>query len=195
VTSQRRPAPGDSAHRTLTVQAPSRRERLLLGCGAVGPPLFVIAFLIEGATRSHYSPLRHPVSSLSIGEFGWVQQANFMVTGALMIGFAIGLRLTARRTGGGRSTPVLIGLFGLGLIGAGVFTADPISGFPPGTPMTAVIRSVQGRLHDLAGTPVFFGLPAACIVMARQFARTGRRGWALYSGSCDPSVGGLRGPR
>jgi hypothetical membrane protein len=181
VKNQRRQWESDSHHRTSTEQALSGRERFLLGCGVVGPPLFVIVFLIEGATRAHYSPLRHPVSSLSIGEFGWVQKANFMGTGALMIGFAVGLGLTARHAGGGRSTPLLIGLFGLGLIGAGVFNADPISGFPSGTPMIAAIRSVHGQLHDLAGTPVFLGLPVACIVMARQLARAGRRGWATYS--------------
>lgn len=31
-------------------------------CGAVGGPLFVIAFLIQGTVRPGYDPMRHPVS-------------------------------------------------------------------------------------------------------------------------------------
>jgi hypothetical protein len=41
--------------------------KVLLACGVIGPVLFIILFLIEGATRADYSPLRQPVSSLSIG--------------------------------------------------------------------------------------------------------------------------------
>ena len=109
------------------------RTRLLLACGAVGPPLFIVAFLVEGATRAGYSPLRHPVSSLSIGDYGWTQRLNFVVTGLLIIAFALGLRPALRRYGAGIWAPLLVGLVGLGLIGAGVFVADPLSGYPPGT--------------------------------------------------------------
>lgn len=160
---------------------PPRTERILLTCGAIGAPLFVVILLIEGSTRAHYSPLRHPVSSLSIGECGWVQMTNFVVTGTLMIAFGIGLFPAIRREGGGIWVPLLIGLFGTGLIGAGIFVADPISGFPPGSPMLVEIRSTNGRLHDVFGIPVFLGLPVACGVLAYRFARTRRKGWAVYT--------------
>lgn len=100
-----------------------RLERALLACGAIGAPLFVAVFLVEGARRSDYGPPRHPVSSLAVGEYGWVQIANFLITGALMLAFALGLRLALRRYGGGPGQPVLIGLFAVGLIGAG-FRSD-----------------------------------------------------------------------
>lgn len=67
--------------------------RRLLLCGAVAGPLFVLVFLIEGATRADYSSLRHPVSSLAIGDLGWVQTVNFLITGSLVVAFAIGLHL------------------------------------------------------------------------------------------------------
>ncbi len=70
------------------------KTKALLGCGVIAGPLFVVAFLIEGATRADYDPLRHPVSSLAFDDFGWMQVANFIVTGLLMLAFAIGLRLT-----------------------------------------------------------------------------------------------------
>ena len=37
-------------------------ERLLCG-GAAAGPLFVSVFLIEGARRPDYQPLRHPLTS------------------------------------------------------------------------------------------------------------------------------------
>jgi hypothetical protein len=53
-----------------------RRRGLLLRRGASTGPLFVTVFLIEGARRADYTPIRHPVSSLSLGRQGWVQVAN-----------------------------------------------------------------------------------------------------------------------
>jgi hypothetical protein len=58
----------------------------------VGPPLFVATFLIEGATRRGYDPVRLQVSYLSLGDQGWIQIANFCVCGVLAIFFAWGLR-------------------------------------------------------------------------------------------------------
>src|SRR5215469_2882232 len=66
--------------------------RLLLACGAIGPLLFIVVFLLEGATRADYNPLRYPVSSLSIGRLGWIQAANFLQVGILICAFALGVR-------------------------------------------------------------------------------------------------------
>ncbi|MEU8378399.1 DUF998 domain-containing protein [Streptosporangium sp. NPDC048865] len=158
------------------------RARLPYLCGAVGGPLFVIAFLIEGATRAGYDPMRHPVSSLALGPSGWTQVANFVVTGLLMLVFAVGLRRDLPASGR-RSTwgPLLIGLYAIGLVGAGVFPTDPVSGYPPGSPATGE-QSWQGRLHDLPfSLLVFAALAAACFVFARRFAGWGEPGWAVYS--------------
>jgi len=168
----------------MTSSAKAERSllvRLLLACGAIGPLFFIVMFLIEGATRSGYNPLRQPVSSLSLGEFGWTQVTNFIITGSLLIAFAIGLQLALRSSGGGVWGPLLIGLAGIGLIGAGIFSLDPLNGYPPGTPLMPAVRSQHGRLHDLFGVPVFLGLPIACFVFSRRFARLDERGWALYS--------------
>ncbi|WP_020579236.1 DUF998 domain-containing protein [Actinopolymorpha alba] len=160
---------------------PEIRERVLLACGVVGPALFVLVFLVEGVTRPNYDPLRHPVSSLALGETGWTQVVNFLVTGALILAFAIGLRPAIRRYDGGIWAPLLVGLVGVGLIGAGVFVTDPIGGYPPGSPLVPE-GTVNGALHDAFSLPVFTALPAACFVVAYRFARSGRRmGWAVYS--------------
>lgn len=159
---------------------PGSIRAALLGCGAAGPPLFVAAFLVQGALRPNYSALRHPVSSLALSDFGWVQVANFIVTGTLLLAFAIGLRPALARYGGGIWAPLLIGLVAAGLIGAGIFTADPVNGYPPGTPDT-LVYTAEGALHDAFSVPVFVALPAACCVVGYRLARAGHRWWAPYS--------------
>ena len=46
--------------------------RLPLACGAIGPLLFIVVFLIEGAIRPDYSAWHNAVSSLSLGGQGWM---------------------------------------------------------------------------------------------------------------------------
>lgn len=156
--------------------------KTLLACGAIGCPFFIIVFLIEGATRADYNPLRYPISSLSIGATGWTQAANFLITGLLIIAFAIGLRRTLQPASIGSTWgPVLISLVGLGLVGAAFFTTDPVYGYPPTEPLMLAQISTHGRLHDLFSSLVFLGLPIACFVFTRRFVSQGERGWATYS--------------
>lgn len=39
--------------------------RLLLACGVIGPLLFIVVFLIDGATRPHYNAWQDAVSAPS----------------------------------------------------------------------------------------------------------------------------------
>jgi hypothetical protein len=174
---------------TLTADRPpagtapgTTRTRVLLACGAVAGPLFTAAWILEGATRAHYNPLRHPVSSLELSDLGWTQQANFVVAGGLTLAFAAGLWRALRPLGGSTWGPLLVGAHGIGLLGAGIFVTDPVSGYPPGTPdHLAAYGSAHAALHDLLSVGTFVGLPIACLVFARRFAGWGQRGWAIYS--------------
>jgi hypothetical protein len=76
---------------------------------------------------------------------------------------------------------LLIAIYGLGLIGAGVFIADPAFGFPPGTPADAHATSFHGLLHFVSGGIGFLALIAACLLFARRFATLGQLGWAAHS--------------
>ncbi|MFI6300001.1 DUF998 domain-containing protein [Nonomuraea sp. NPDC050790] len=149
--------------------------RLWLGCGIVAGPLFVAAFVVHGAVLDGYSPVRHPVSSLALSPAGWVQSVNFIVCGLLAAAFAVGLRTAARGSNWG---PLLIGVWGLSLVAAGVFVTDPVSGYPAGTPLAQGPYTTAGFLHDLAALVTLVTLPVACLVLARRFPR---RGWTVYS--------------
>jgi hypothetical protein len=165
----------------LVLHESDMRTRLLLLCGAIAGPFFTIVWFIQGLTHANYDPMRHAISSLSVGEIGWIQIANFLITGSLIVGFSVELRRALRGPSGSTWGPLLIGLLGIGLIGSGIFVTDPLNGYPPGTPVIPTERTTHGILHDLFGIPVFLGLPITCFVFARLFARWDDRSWAWYS--------------
>ncbi len=100
---------------------------------------------------------------------------------ALMLAFALGVRRALHPRGGSAWGPLLIGIYAIGLLGAGIFPTDPLNGYPPGTSDKMTYSSVHGVLHGLFSTLVFSGLPIACFVFARRFVRWGERGWTIYS--------------
>ena len=88
----------------MVAHTPDAVARVALWAGVVGPPLFVATFLIEGATRRGYDPVRLQVSYLSLGDQGWIQIANFCVSGGLgdllCLGPPSGAPVRPRHTGG-----------------------------------------------------------------------------------------------
>lgn len=152
----------------------------LLLCGALAGSLFTLVWLVEGLRRAGYEPMRHPISALSLGESGWIQIANFMVTGLLTIAFAFGVWKAGQGHGGSVWEPILIGIVGIGFLGTGFFVTDPINGYPPGTPSVLLPPTTTGVLHVLFAS-LIFSLPIACFVFARRFDEQGERHWAVYS--------------
>ncbi|GAA3297769.1 DUF998 domain-containing protein [Dactylosporangium vinaceum] len=172
----------DTLVAAATPARPPERPNRLLRAGLVAGPLFVLTFLIEPALHPGYDPIRHPVSSLALGPAGWVQVVNFVVAGVLSLLFAAGLRRALRPGPGARAVPIAVALWGVGLLGAGIFTADPVSGYPPGTPATPAAATIHGRLHDLAfSLPMFAALAVAMLALAYAYARRNTLGWAAYS--------------
>jgi Protein of unknown function (DUF998) len=160
---------------------PQAWTRRLLRCGVAAGPIFVAAFLLEGAVRDGYRPLRHPVSSLALGPRGWIQAGNFAAAGTMFLAGAAGLARAGDSAGSSRAAPALIGAAGAGLICSAVFTTDPVSGYPPGTPDAPARPSRTGAAHNVAAIPVFAGLPAAALACGWRSWRAGQRGFALYS--------------
>ena len=154
-------------------------QQLLLLCGVIAGPLFVIVFLIEGSLRPGYDVMRQPVSALAIGKRGWVQRTNFIVVGILMLAYAFGLNMALVTYGGSFWIPFLVGLYAVGLIGAGIFVTDKTG--IPGKETVSKKRDVGGAIHDLCSLIVFIPLFIACFVFAHLFAASGSLGWQLYS--------------
>jgi hypothetical protein len=160
--------------------------RSLLGYGVIAGPFYVVVGLVQALLRPGFDLARHDLSLLANGPLGWVQVGNLVLTGLMTVAAAIGLRRSLRVTGGGRGTvwgPRLLAGYGLGLVGAGVFVADPMNGFPLGTPDgPPVVLSVGGLGHLVFGALGFACLIAGCFVLARHFATARRPGMAWFSG-------------
>ncbi|GIE85577.1 DUF998 domain-containing protein [Actinoplanes regularis] len=147
---------------TRTVAVSSRRAAL-----AVAGPLWAVVSLAQVATRDGFDLMRHPLSLLSTGSLGWVQIANFVVAGLLMVVGAGGLD--------GRWAPRLTRIAGFGMIAAGLLVMDPGGGFPAGHPEVPTTMSWHAIGHMAGGTVTFTALIAACYVLAK---RATTRGWA-----------------
>ncbi len=135
---------------TLTCTPVARTTKSLLGYGVIAGPLYAVVSLAQALTRPGFDVSKHAWSLLENGHLGWIQIANFALTGAMTVAAAVGLR-RALAPGRARTwAPALIGAYGAGMVGAAVFRADPAAGFPLGTPETTAV-SWHGMLHFMLG--------------------------------------------
>jgi hypothetical protein len=149
------------------------RRALLLG-GVVAGPFYLALGLIQAFTREGFDLARHPLSVLANGAGGWVQTANFVLTGLMVIAAAAGFwRMPAPRL---RAAAVFLALFGASMLAGAVFTADPVDGFPPGAPLgfpTSI--SAFGLAHFAAGALGFVCLAMSALLAGAVLRR--RVGW------------------
>jgi Protein of unknown function (DUF998) len=148
----------------------TRVTKSLLGYGVIAGPFSIAVWLIQAFTRTRFDLRRHPASLLSDGHLGWIQVVNFLLTGAMVIAGAIGMQRALPPGRRSRWIAGLVALFGVGMIGAAMFKADPSYGFPPGTAAgKALTTTLHGNLHLVFGTLGFLGLIVATFVMASYF--------------------------
>ena len=167
-----------------TTTCPPLADRItksLLGYGVIAGPIYIVAVAAQAATRDGFDPTRHAASQLANGHLGCIQIATFLITGAMTVAAAVGIR---RALGPGRSSAWasgLIGGFGAGLVAAGFFRADPSDGFPPGTPAGMGEPTWHGMAHFAVAGIGFICLVAGCFVFAARFARNREPDWAWFS--------------
>jgi hypothetical protein len=176
---------GATVARPRGVQAAASERtttRALLAAGVAAGPVFLTVAAAQALTRDGYDLSRQPLSLLALGDLGWIQTANFLVSGLLALAAAVGMRRALRGGRAGVWGPALVAAFGVGLIVAGVFGSDPSMGFPAGAPEGAPpTLSWHAALHGVGAMLAFGSLTIACLVFTRRFAGLGQRGWALWS--------------
>jgi hypothetical protein len=155
-------------------------SRLLLGCGVLAGPLYLAVGILQGFLRPGFDFARHPLSVLANGPGGWVQTANFVITGLLVLAAAVGFQ----RVLGPKSRAVswFLGAYGGSMLVASVFHADPMDGFPIGTPVgppTSI--SPSGIVHFAAGGLGFVSLGISCLFAARAMSHRDSRSLARLS--------------
>ncbi|MEU9717603.1 DUF998 domain-containing protein [Streptomyces sp. NPDC047976] len=178
-----------TAPRRVLSAVPASRSaaRRALAAGVVAGPLFLAAGLAQGFVRDGFDFTRNAISQLALGEAGWIQTASFVLTGALLLAGATGLRRVLRGGPGGTWGPALVGVFGVSFWAAAAFPADAGAGFPAGAP-EATVMSGHGAAHMFGGMIGYLALCAALVVLARPLAARGLRGWAVASRAVPVAV-------
>jgi hypothetical protein len=172
----------ETTTRQTTRPVPTRLL-LWLTCGTIGSLLFTTTYLIEGATRPDYNAWQQPMSALSLGPGGWVQQANFVVFGVITIWTAFAWREFLRGGAGAMWYPIIRSLQGLALVVVGFFSQDPDPGYPKGAVL--VPPTLHGIVHVIFAFVSITCIAVGFFVLARRFAReAGWRGWATLCVIC-----------
>ena len=117
----------------------------------VGPVLFAATLLALSVIEYHFMleigwrPLADPAgawpSGLALGPYGWIQTANFILSGVLLMLFAAGLHLETKNGRGSRTGSASLFVAGAAMALMG-FDTDPIRRTGP--------RTLHGLIHDLA---------------------------------------------
>ena len=152
----------------------------LLRWGVVAGPFYLTVGLAQALLREGFDLSRHSLSVLANGPGGWVQTANFALTGLMVLAAAAGFARTLWPKS--RTLPWLLAGYGLSILVAAVFPADPVDGFPPGTPEgfpTSI--SPQGLMHFAAGALGFLCLALSGFAAAWAMRRQGAALLALLS--------------
>jgi hypothetical protein len=167
-----------AAARAHPAAAPPRR---LLAAGVAAGPVFLAVALVQAFTRDGFDLERHAVSQLALGPGGYVQIANFVLTGALLVLASRGLRRALAPGVGAVWGARLVAGFGVGMLVAGVFVADPAYGFPAGTADGPGQISWHGAVHALGFAVAMVSWVSGCVVLARALAARDDR---LAAGAC-----------
>ena len=140
---------------------------------------YLIVGLAQALTRDGFDLGRHPLSLLMLGEGGWMQRANLLLSGLMVVAAALGFSRAMGRAGSGNGAGILLGIFGLSLIGSGIFPPDPMAGFPPDADQGA--GTIGGVLHLAFGAIGFLCLSMAAFRVARWFGLAGNHRLAGFS--------------
>jgi hypothetical membrane protein len=136
----------------------------LAAAGIVGPIIFAVVALAHSLLRQDHSLVAHPISALAAGTNGWVQNANFLLFGLLMLAYAVGLHLGVRPSWAGVVGFSFLVLSGVGLIWGGLFPATDATG-----------AFDEDRLLHIPGfIMTFLGGGIGLIAMSRRMGRDPR---------------------
>lgn len=146
-----------------------RPSRHLALVGIVGPVIWWLLIIINGALTPGYSHITDFISTLgAVGApYGLIQKINFAVFGSSILALSLGIhhRFDGRRRP--RVGTVLLGTFGVGVVLAGVFPENP-----------AAPESTVNMLHNLVSTIAFVAGIVGVSLISRRIGIDER--WPSY---------------
>jgi hypothetical membrane protein len=135
-----------------------KKHKIAPWAGIIGSILFIAVFTIEGLMRQNYDAFRMYISELALGPRGWIQIANFIIFGILLLVFTLSL---ANKFKGKRESKIgqaLIAIIGINFILAGVFVIDP-----------SAEKSLNGIIHNVSSALIFFLASISCFIFFHLF--------------------------
>lgn len=165
-----------------TTRSTRPRTRSLLTAAALAGPLFYASSVVQAMIRPGFDIRVHPLSQLATGGPGWIQMVSFVLSGLGVVALALAHRRVIRQGTGSRVAPILLGVFGGGLMVAGCFPMDPQNGFPVGAPEGVVEMSWHSIVHSVAAAVSFSALAIACVALLVRSIRYRRVSASLGHG-------------
>jgi len=153
--------------------------RSMLGWGVVAGPFYLIFGLVLALSRPGFDLTRDALSLLLIGDLGWLQWLNLVLSGLMTIVAVIGLLRTPEWS---RATAALVGVYGLCLVLSAIFPPDATESFPPGAEGGEF--TTPGLLHFVFGGLGFVSVGVAAILAGSWLSRRSARGasWSRVAG-------------
>ena len=149
----------------------SAADRKLISAGGLAGLIFCGVAIYGILTRHGFDLQRHAVSNLSLGEGGWTMVAAFIVSGVLTMLCALGLSHVLKEGRGRLALPILVAIYGLGLVIAGIFPAPACCGFPEGTPQDQLpVMTPSAIVHGIGFMVAFSSLIIACFFAALRLS-------------------------
>ena len=154
----------------------NRLTRLFIVAGVIGSILSILVITLDGFLRPGYSALYQMISDLGVGKNAWLLNSDLVVSGFLIMLFAIGFSQAMRNSISERRLVVSTSLFllaGVGIANDGFFTeynvADPHA-------------ALHDALHTLGFFVAFISLGIAFFLIGLQLRNDrARRGYGWYS--------------
>ncbi|MFU8853606.1 DUF998 domain-containing protein [Micromonospora sp. SL1-18] len=153
--------------------------RSMLGWGVVAGPFYLLFGLTLAVTRPGFDLTRDALSLLLIGDLGWLQWLNLVLSGLMSIVAAIGLLRTPEWS---RTAGVLVAVYGACLVLSAIFPPDATESFPPGAGGGEF--TTAGILHFVFGGVAFVSVGIAAIIAGSWLNRRQSRGttWSRIAG-------------
>jgi len=142
------------------------KQRIFALCGIIAPILFTFLVIVASFLRPDYSQIYNFVSDLGVGPYAIIQNVNFVIFGFLVIVFSLGLR-SGLSVSQGRALKAgiwFVTIFGLGVLFAGVFPEDYLSGVP----------------HNLVSATAFLTIIAAQLLIWKGLKNADNYIWGKY---------------
>ena len=142
------------------------KQRIFALCGIIAPILFTFLVIVASFLRTDYNQIYNFVSDLGVGPYAIIQNVNFVIFGFLVIVFSLGLR-GGLPVSEGRALKAgiwLVTIFGLGVLFAGVFSEDYLSGVP----------------HNLVSATAFLTIIAAQLLIWKGLKNADNYIWGKY---------------